>query len=428
MNHYSKFIYQLKEKILNYSIKITKGLSLPDKKFITDMFYGLNSSCTVIISDIARSLKENITLKKTVERLSRNICEFDNRDTIYNNYLEEIKDDIEEDTIFPVDFSEIVKPMSSKMEYLSTVHDGSTGRYEKGYGIIEIAAISSKNKLPVSVYSEIYSSEEKGFVSVNEECFKAIDKLQGRFGKVGIYALDRGFDDIKYIEYFSGNKLNFVIRMTTKRNVIIKEKETNILKVANRVKPICEYNYKDKDGITRHAKVGYKKVRLPDLAEEVFYLVVIKNNVYDKPMMLLTNIPATSPEMTRIVNKAYIQRWKIEEYFKFKKQQYSFEKIRVMTINGIRNINMILSILIGMIMKVAEKGNSLEYKVIFKASKSLRKDMVLVYYAIANGIREILKTTFKGINQFYRKSESTNSEQLILLQFSNINCFTESTA
>ena len=147
MNNYSKFIYQLKEKILNYSKKITKGLSVPNKKFITDMLYGLNSSCSVILSDIARSLKEDITLKKTVERLSRNIAEFDNRDVIYNNYLKEIKNDIAEDTIFAVDPSDIIKPMSSKMEFLGTVQDGSTGNYEKGYGIIEIAGLSSKNKI-----------------------------------------------------------------------------------------------------------------------------------------------------------------------------------------------------------------------------------------------------------------------------------------
>jgi len=428
MINYTKFSCRIKEKIVNYSNKISKGLSLPDKKFIIDMLYGLNASCSVILSDIARNLKEDITLKKTVERLSRNICEFDDRNIIYDNYLEEIKKDINEDTIFPVDLSEIIKPMSSKMEYLSTVHDGSTGKYEKGYGIIEIAGLSSKNKLPISVYSEIYSSEEECFVSVNEECFKAIDKVQETFGKIGTYALDRGFDDVKYIEYFNSNKLDFVIRMKTNRNVIVKKKEQNILKIANRVKPICEYNYKDKQGITRRAKVGYKKVRLPDLPNETFYLVVIKNNVYDKPMMLLTNIPATSPEMTKIVNKAYIQRWKIEEYFKFKKQQYNFEKVRVMTINGIRNINMILTILIGLIMKLSQYQENLEYKIIFKASKSLRKDTILVYYAIANGMKEILKTSFKGINQFYKKFQNTNSEQLILLQFSSTNYFMKSSA
>ena len=44
-------------------------------------------------------------------------------------------------------------------------------------------------------------------------------------------------------------------------------------------------------------------------------------------MMLLTNIEPEDEEFTKVVNKVYIRRWKIEEYFKFKKQQFKFEKM-----------------------------------------------------------------------------------------------------
>lgn len=63
-------------------------------------------------------------------------------------------------------------------------------------------------------------------------------------------------------------------------------------------------------------------------------------------MMLLTNLKPENDEFTKIVNKVYIARWKIEEYFKFKKQQFKFEKLLVKTLNSIRTLNIFLSIVI----------------------------------------------------------------------------------
>jgi len=42
-------------------------------------------------------------------------------------------------------------------------------------------------------------------------------------------------------------------------------------------------------------------------------------------------------------------RWRIEDYFKFKKQQFDFENIRVRKMKSIRNMNQILTLVIGFI-------------------------------------------------------------------------------
>ena len=38
-----------------------------------------------------------------------------------------------------------------------------------------------------------------------------------------------------------------------------------------------------------------------------------------------------------------MMRWKIEEYFKAKKQNYGFENFRVRSLRGINNLNLMLS-------------------------------------------------------------------------------------
>ena len=97
--------------------------------------------------------------------------------------------------------------------------------------------------------------------------------------------------------------------------------EENIKRKAKRVKMKSSYTYKDKRGITRTAHTGYMKITIADVPGKVFYLVVIKSEEFPKdPMMLLTNKKPENKDFTKMVNKVYIRRWKVEEYFRFHKK------------------------------------------------------------------------------------------------------------
>src|SRR5690554_3427518 len=194
MINYTKLIYQLKRKITNFSKKISKDLSVPNTKFVSQMIYGLLKSQSILLSNISRSLKEDITLKKTIDRLSRNLKTFDKQNELRASYIKTIAPYIDENTVFCCDKSDIVKPFSKKLEVLDRVRDGSTGDTEKGYDTFEIAALTDKKDLPIEIYSHIYSSLEKGFKSSNIETLKGLDFVEKHFGKSGVYALDRGYD------------------------------------------------------------------------------------------------------------------------------------------------------------------------------------------------------------------------------------------
>ena len=51
------------------------------------------------------------------------------------------------------------------------------------------------------------------------------------------------------------------------------------------------------------------------------------------PMLLVTNLEIQETfqkkKLCIIVTKVYLMRWRIEEYFRFKKQQFNFEDLRV---------------------------------------------------------------------------------------------------
>ena len=73
MINYSRLGYEIKRDFTNFSGKISKGLKRPQEKFVHQMIYGILAGNKLHLSEIARSLKESITLKKTIDRLSK-IC------------------------------------------------------------------------------------------------------------------------------------------------------------------------------------------------------------------------------------------------------------------------------------------------------------------------------------------------------------------
>lgn len=66
MNNFTTNTYVVKREILNFSKKISNNLDKSEKKFIQDIEYGISKSGSCLISNIARSLMEDIKLKNTI--------------------------------------------------------------------------------------------------------------------------------------------------------------------------------------------------------------------------------------------------------------------------------------------------------------------------------------------------------------------------
>ena len=288
MINYNTLNSNLKRGILKFTEKISLGMSRPVFKFISQMIYGMLNCQSCHLSQIARALNEDISLKKTIDRLSRNLSSFNSGEQLLEKYVKKIKSIFSGSTILLIDGSDITKPCSFKMEGISRVRDGSTGEYGNGYHTLGVVALTSKKKMPIGVYSKIYSSSEKCFVSEDDEVLKALKFLRKHFKKSNVRAFDRGYDANVYYEDLIKNKEKFIIRAKKNRDVIYKDKLINILELSKRLKGKYRLKFKNKNGFEADCKVSIIPIRLPCRPYDDLNLVICYG--FGKtPLMLITN-------------------------------------------------------------------------------------------------------------------------------------------
>lgn len=419
MTHYNKISYNIKSQIITFCEKVSKDLSKPNFKFILCMMLGIIASKSVLLSEISRNLHESIPLKKTINRLSTRLKAFseDDRKVLFNNFLKYTQEHFDERTIFCVDLSDLSKKYSKSLENLGKVHDGSSGKDNvDGYYMFEIAALTHEKAMPLPVYSKIYSNTQPDFLSETDETLLGLKHLSKMYGNIGIRALDRGYDNIKLMKYFVKKKEAFILRAKMNRNVIWNGRTYNILDLTNRFKGQYSLSYTNKQGKTSKVKVSHTAIELPKLKGKKLYLVMVFG-YGATPMMLITNYPPKGKKVATSLVKVYLKRWRIEEYFRFKKQEYAIENFRVRSFESIRSLNLLVTLCVGFIGLMSEKDSeTVLMKVIDDEAKRLNKPYKFTYYRIADGIYNILKMTKSGIRTFIESiiSRTKRSEQLRL--------------
>lgn len=399
MSYYSKLIWQLKRKIVNVLSKLTVNLSKPQSKFIIEMVFGILKSESIILSDIAHALDEDILPKKTIERLSRNLAlNFSNEiNQTYLTYCLSLMD--QEMKIFCVDDSDIIKPYGKKFESLGKVRDGSSidKSIEKGYITTSIIGITKTYKHPICLYNKVHSSYQKKYQSVNKVTFEGLELIMMNLKNYSsIFTFDRGYDSNDLIKYFITKKQYFVIRLTKRRTIIVKNKHIKLIEAMRNKKGKIIIPTKMK-GKTIEVKASHLEVKLNGFSNRYTVIFAYSNNS-DEPMMLLTNKEISSKSDVIMIVLTYISRWKIEEYFRFKKVVYKYEDFRVRKLKAINFLTFLIDISIFILsIFIESQQKSILFSLLIKESKKIKEDVYLLYYQLSSGISTILGHNEMGI-------------------------------
>lgn len=408
MSYFTTNTYQLKREIVNFSKKICKNSNKPTSKFVTDMLYGISKSKDILLSSISEALDENISKINTIDRLSNNLS-LDLDESIFLNYCNLAFDALGDEPVFLVDDSDVTKPLGNKFGALGIVRDGSSKdkSYEKGYHHTEIVGLTNNFKQPISLFSKIHSSTQKEYISNNNVTYEGLDfvvTLLNERSLQGTFVLDRGYDNNDIFNYFFNKNQHFVIRLTEKRKIYYKHRWNKITTLRDGYKGKLKFNIMFQN-VEKECLISVIKAQIT--ASKKWINIFFVYGLSDTPMMLASNIPTKSKEDALKVARLYFSRWRIEEYFKFKKQEFNFENFRVRSLKSINNLNLLLTYAIGFIALMCEKlEKNMFAQEIIKESRSLKDKVYLWFYQIARGMYNILKKAKVGIKEWQNIQKS----------------------
>jgi len=387
----------IKGQITRFSGIISKGLPKSKQKLVREMIYGIQAGKDIKLSSVSRSLNEAIPLIKTEDRLSRNLDDRDFTDAINHEICRLGSTKVLDDMVIAIDPGDIRKKYASKMECLCKVHDGSEHEIGDGYWLCKAVAADIEHKKVIPLYLEAYSQAAEGFKSENDQLFKVIDSVSSHVGAKGIYAIDRGGDRGKLYEKFleKGKAKRFVIRLKKNRDLIHRGFKKNCHQLATALPcPHEAVMIKYEDGKERQTTVFYNAVavRLPGHDAPLF--LVVAKGFSKEPMMLLTSCAVNMKDRESIwrIVEIYLTRWKCDESFRYIKQCYNLEDIRVRHYTSIRN--MVVLVLAVSYFAAVYLGDNLRLKLlverVYIVSKRFFGIPTFFNYAIADGLYKIL--------------------------------------
>lgn len=214
------------------------------------------------------------------------------------------------------------------------------------------------------------------------------------------FVMDRGYDDNKMFLKLDSMGQDYVIRLTAKRKLLYHNKWVFATELRNRrkgkVKLPLHYKGKAQDAYLSHVKVQITASR-KDIN------LVLVYGITEHPMMLATNKKIQSKDDVIKIAKLYFSRWRIEEYFRCKKQMFQFENFRVRKLRAINALNFYITLCMAFLAHLSMKPetNALKAAVI-KTADPIKERISFCYYRLAKGISGILSYAKEGIRLWFR--------------------------
>lgn len=402
-------IYTTKRETVNFSKSLVPRKNKIERKFVTQTIYGILKSGSVVLKDIGMALNESIHIKNTIDRLSRNLKRALSTD-IQKNYIRKAINSLGKNPIILVDDTDVIKPYGEKFEALGEVRDGSSKKIniEKGYLVTEMVGLTANNRQPISLFSHIHSSKEKNYKSTNMVLFAGLDSVISSLQGKATFVFDRGYDMNALFNFMAKRKQDYIVRLTEKRKLFWKGKwfKSTTLRDSRKGKIKTSLTFK-KDGKEIKETVYISHLNIKITASKNPVTLILVYGLGKTPMMLASNKKIHGKkEAVRIV-RTYMSRWRIEEYFRFKKQHFGFENFRVRSLIAINNLNALLTYAIGLLGFLAEKlqTSKLSRRLIHN-SKALRKDIQFYYYQLAEGVLSTLAHAKVGIQGWFKLRHS----------------------
>jgi len=351
MRSITDFAPEIQSKLWDFGKKLRLSeMTRPERKNTIHLLWGMLKSRTAHVSVISRALEEDITPKKTTERLNRTLRKDGYWRRLTGENLRQNCREIRKRRFCVIDVSDIQKPRAEVMEGVAEVYDGDiskggepvTGR---GYWWLTGMLIDRDGCLPV--YSEIYSLEWER-TGENAKIVDAIQTVRTVHSEA-IVVLDRGGDRRTIINQLITWNAGFIIRGRDQRHLGLHHDsgtKTLIGDIARRTRVKRPYR-----SIRTGARftVGIRRVYLDG---HPLWLVVARRG--EALSWYLTNVAGSRPHIMDTVMEGYGCRWSIEEFHRQVKQEYSLEAIRLQRYEAIKSMGALIMVAVSFCTRLSQ--------------------------------------------------------------------------
>jgi len=283
------------QKFISY---LTRKLSKPKTKFITDLLCGILFANDLILTHIASKIPHPSRLTAIAKRFRRQLADmWVLPKPLWFNYLTVASRKLELDSLFIVDLTDLAKPYAKKMENIALVGDGDKDCLVSGYWCFEAYALDNDGIIwPLLLWP--YSLQAEGQLSENDQVLKLLSLMDEYFGPgFGIWIYDRGFDRLNLIEPFLASERRFIVRQRGDRTVVL-ENGVHII-----LRDLVERLF-----VRSGTWLVYKKVYLPDI-DKPLYVVAYHTKGHEQPIILLTNMVVENLDLALQMRNRYVRRW-----------------------------------------------------------------------------------------------------------------------
>ena len=337
---------EIQKRIGDFEYFLAKeGMKRPEVKFTGTVLTTMLKKRHVHLTILSKSLEEDITPKKTWERLNRNLSKEGLGTELIRMNLRKNARKISSFRYCIIDGGDIQKPEAKQMDGLGRVRDGSRKTKDKkpviGNGYYWLNAVMADDEEILPVYGDIYSLEHeaKDHVSEHTKTNEITEKVCG-INPDTIFVLDRGGDGETVMDPMITKDRRFVIRGQSTRSLRLHKdsnKVRNIKKIAQKTKTPLQCK-SPRNG--EKFSVGIRRVYLGDTS--LWLVVSHRQNESEALSWYLTNVDGSRRMVMMTVMHAYGLRWRVEEYHRQIKQDYHLEQICLRKYHAIKNMGVII--------------------------------------------------------------------------------------
>jgi len=406
-----------KVALLSYLKPFRDIVSKPVYKLVCEVSYGILSSGSLKMSEIARALKEATHLHHTSKRLSRMLVKHKLWTKVEDTVLSRMSEHLDEGMVLAIDPGDLDRRHSEACESIGKIHDGSTGDIISGYPLISIVARNGRRGKTVPLLLRLFSHEENGCNSENNEIISAMSRVRQQVGENPLWVIDRGGDRSLLWSHWLKHEYQMLVRVTKQRHWLWRNGAIDAQAIAKCLP--CKHQCKLRHYGDKRVKFGITTVRLPSHPDTALTMIVVRHGKKE-PMVLVSTRRAYGRRQGMALIHAYMDRWAVEEGFRFSKQGFGLEGVMARKLNAIKNLVSLMLLAWSFLVEheqtaidLKERGKSDKLRSATTKGKrnTSKKTTGFTFYAILKGWKILFALGKTAISQWLRMSDKPKRQK-----------------